>query len=190
MDGNAQNLQRTRMNREGKILYLVRHAKSSWKDATLADRDRPLNGRGKRNSPDMGKRMREQGHQPGLVIASPAKRALATAGNIARELGIDESGIVADENLYFSGASAMREVLARVDDRYRKVMMVGHNPDVTLLLNSLADSGVIDMPTCGIAIIGFDMASWAGLHSTRGVLLAYDTPKSIACSKRTIARTG
>ena len=152
---------------------------SCWKDAALADRDRPLNGRGKRNSPDMGKRMLEQGHKPGIVIASPAKRALATAGNIARELGMDESGIVADENLYFSGASAMLEVLAGVDDRHRKVMMVGHNPDVTSLLNRLADTNIIDMPTCAIAIIGFDMASWAGLRTTRGVLLGYDYPKSI-----------
>jgi phosphohistidine phosphatase len=170
------------MDRERKILYLVRHAKSSWKDATLDDMDRPLNGRGKRNSPDMGKRMLERGHKPGLVISSPAKRALATARNIARELGIDESGIVADDDLYFSGASGMLEVLAGVDDRHRKVMMVGHNPDVTFLLNSLADTSIIDMPTCAIATIGFDMASWAGLHSTQGVLLAYDYPRLMGCS--------
>jgi len=165
------------MNRERKILYLVRHAKSSWKDATLADIDRPLNGRGKRNSPEMGKRMREQGHEPDLVISSPARRALSTAGNIARELGIDESAIVVADDLYFSGATGMLEVLAGVDDRHRKVMMVGHNPDTTSLLNSLADTRIVDMPTCAIAIIGFDMASWTGLHSTHGVLLGYDYPK-------------
>ena len=165
------------VNNEGKILYLVRHAKSSWKDATLADIDRPLNGRGQRNSPDMGKRMREQGHKPDLVISSPARRARVTAGNIVRELGIDESAIAIDEDLYFSGIRGMQAVLESVDDRHRKVMMVGHNPDMTSLLNRLGGTSIINMPTCAIAIIGFDITSWADLHSTQGVLLGYDYPK-------------
>jgi len=165
------------MNNERKTLYLVRHAKSSWKDITLADMDRPLNKRGRRNSPDMGRRMLAQGHKPDLFISSPANRALSTASNIARELGIDESVIITDDELYFSGAEGMQGVLERVDDRYRKVMMTGHNPDMTYLMNRLGNTNVINMPTCAIAIIGFDMASWADLYSTDGVLLGYDYPK-------------
>lgn len=165
------------MINERKILYLVRHAKSSWKDITLADVDRPLNKRGQRNSPDMGRRMLAQGHKPELFISSPANRALSTARNIARELGIDESVILTDESLYFSGAEGMQGVLERVDDRYRKVMMIGHNPDMTYLTNRLGNTNIINMPTCAIAIIGFDIASWAELYSTDGVLLGYDYPK-------------
>lgn len=165
------------MNKEGKILYLVRHAKSSWKDASLGDMERPLNKRGRRNSPVMGKRMLEQGHKPELLISSPANRALSTARNIARELGIDEAEIVSDENLYFSGAQGMQSVLASVDDRHRKVMLIGHNPAMTFLMNRLGNTNIFNMPTCAIAIIGFDMASWADLYSTSGVLLGYDYPK-------------
>lgn len=165
------------MNNHQKTLYLVRHAKSSWKDATLSDMDRPLNKRGKRTSPDMGKRMRVQGHQPELIISSPAKRAISTAINIARELGIDESGIVTNEDLYFSGIKGMLRVLEKVDDRYRKVMMTGHNPTMTDLMNRLCNAGVMNMPTCAIAIIAFDMESWADLYSTEGLLLGYDYPK-------------
>lgn len=165
------------MNDERKILYLVRHAKSSWKDQSQSDIDRPLNKRGRRASPDMGRRMREQGHEPDLIISSPANRALSTARNIARELGIDESGIVTDKDLYFSGAQGMTDVLESVDDRYRTVMMVGHNPTMTYLMNQLANTNVYNMPTCAIAIIGFDMASWADLYSTDGELLGYDYPK-------------
>ena len=141
------------MNNERKILYLVRHAKSSWKDATLGDMDRPLNKRGRRNSPDMGKRMLAQGHKPDLFISSPARRALSTARNLAQELGIDESEIVTDESLYISGAEGMQDVLERVHDRHRKVMMIGHNPDITFLMNRLGNTNIINMPTCAIAIM-------------------------------------
>lgn len=165
------------MNKQQKLLYLVRHAKSSWKAANLSDLDRPLNKRGRRNSPDMGKRMRQQGHKPDRIISSPANRALSTARNIARELGIDEAEIVTDEKLYFSGAEGMQSVLKRVDDHYRKVMMVGHNPTMTFLMERLGNTNVFNMPTCAIAIIGFDMASWADLDSTDGMLLGYDYPK-------------
>ena len=165
------------MNTHQKILYLVRHAKSSWKNSTLSDIDRPLNKRGQRNSPDMGERMRLQGHVPDLIISSPANRAMTTAGNIARELGIDESEIVTHDGLYFSGAKGMLNVLESVDDRYRKVMMTGHNPTMEHLANQLGNTNFISMPTCAVAIIGFDMTSWDDLYSTDGVLLGYDYPK-------------
>ena len=165
------------MNNVQKILYLVRHAKSSWKDESLSDINRPLNKRGQRNSPVMGKRMLEQGHLPELIIASPANRAFSTARNLARELDFDESEIVVDEDLYFSGARGMQGVLKKVDDSYSKVMMVGHNPTMTYFMNQLANTNVFNMPTCAIAIIGFDMASWAELASTEGELLGYGYPK-------------
>jgi len=165
------------MSTKRKILYLVRHAKSSWKDPWLADRDRPLNKRGRRSAPDMGRRMLVQGHRPDLIVSSPAKRALSTARNIAKELDCDVSDIVSDENLYFSGIGGMRSVLEELDDRYQKVMMVGHNPAMTMLMNILGNTSVANMPTCAIAVIGFDIASWADLYSADGDLLGYDFPK-------------
>ena len=69
-----------------KFLYLVRHAKSSWKDASLSDRERPLNGRGRRSAPEMGGRLATGGHSPDLIISSPARRAFSTAKKIAKEL--------------------------------------------------------------------------------------------------------
>ena len=165
------------MNIDRKILYLVRHAKSSWKDPSLADKERPLNKRGRRSAPDMGRRMLEQGHRPDLIISSPANRALSTAKIIAQELGCDVSEILTDDQLYFSGSGGMQSILERLDDRYRKVMVVGHNPAMTSLMNILGNTSVFNMPTCAIAVIGFDMASWADLHSAEGELLGYDFPK-------------
>lgn len=125
----------------------------------------------------MGRRMAVQGHRPDLIVSSPANRALSTARNIALELGCDVSAIVTDENLYFSGRGGMWSVLEALDDRYLKVMLVGHNPAMTNLMNILANTSVINMPTCAIAVIGLDIASWSDLYLADGNLLGYDFPK-------------
>jgi phosphohistidine phosphatase len=164
------------MNTKRKILYLVRHAKSSWSNSSLTDRERPLNKRGRRSAPDMGRRMAAQGHRPELIVSSPANRALSTARNIAKELDYDDADIVTDEALYFG---SMQDVLEGLDDRYNRVMVVGHNPTMTHHMNSLANTSVDNMPTCALAVIGFEISSWVDLYSTGGELLEYDFPKSV-----------
>jgi phosphohistidine phosphatase len=160
-----------------KILYLVRHAKSSWDDPSLADKDRPLSPRGLSSAPDMGRRLAAQGHKPDLVISSPARRALTTAKKIAKETGYRESKVITDDHLYFSGTRSMVDLLEKLDDKYSRVMIVGHNPAMSSLLNILCDSSVENMPTCAIAVINFDMTSWSELTMSDGELVAYDYPK-------------
>lgn len=161
-----------------KILYLVRHAKSSWDDPSLADKDRPLNARGLGSAQEMGRRLVERGQKPDLVISSPARRALTTAKKIARETGYAESGIITDDHLYFSGTRSMVDLLENLDDKYDRVMIVGHNPAMSSLLNILCDSSVENMPTCAIATLEFDMAAWSELTMTDGELVNYDYPKA------------
>ena len=165
-----------------KLLYLVRHAKSSWSDPSLSDRDRPLNKRGRRSAPDMGRRLAAQGHLPELIVSSPAKRAFSTARKIAKELGYERSEIMTDESLYFSGTGGMLEFLENLDDGYQKVMIVGHNPAMTTLLNILSGSSIDNMPTCAVAVIDYPMACWSELRSIEGQLRAYDFPKNSAGS--------
>lgn len=160
-----------------KTLYLVRHAKSSWEDASLADRQRPLSQRGLRDAPDMGRRLAEQGHRPDLIISSPAKRAYSTARRIAKKLAYEKSAIVKDDRLYFAGTGRTLELLEGLDDRHESVMLVGHNPAMTTFLNVLCDTPVHNMPTCAIAVVGYDIGSWTELTSEDGNLLAYDFPK-------------
>jgi phosphohistidine phosphatase len=165
------------MHNNSKTLYLVRHAKSSWQDASLDDRDRPLNNRGRRAAPDMGRRLVEQGHQPDLIIASPARRARSTASIIAAETGYPETAIRLEEALYFEGVVRMCEVLEALPDHYENVMLVGHNPAITSLLNAISDTSIANMPTCAIAIIRYDMETWTDLRSEDGQLVGYDYPK-------------
>ena len=165
-----------------KTLYLVRHAKSSWDDPSLADRDRPLNERGLSSAPDMGRRLAAQGHKPDLVISSPARRALSTAKKLAKEMGYRESKVITDEHLYFSGTRSMVDLLEKLDDKHKKVMIVGHNPAMTSLLNILCDSEVENMPSCAVAMLDFDMESWSELTMTDGELMDYEYPKGSGSS--------
>jgi len=83
-----------------KTLFLVRHAKSSRNEPALQDKDRPLNNRGKRDAPKMGKRLAKREVTPDLILSSPAKRALKTAQLIAKKLDYKLQDIVVDERLY------------------------------------------------------------------------------------------
>jgi len=130
----------------------------------------------------MGGRLAARGHQPDLVISSPAKRAQKTAGIIAKELGHDRSEIVTDERMYFSGVNGMLDMVEEVDDRFQKVMIVGHNPAMTSLMNLLCNASVDNMPTCAVAVIDYSMGSWSELRSSDGNLLDYDFPKNTVSS--------
>lgn len=160
-----------------KSLYLVRHAKSSWSDPSLDDMDRPLNRRGRRNAPDMAERLAVQDHRPELIVSSPARRALDTAGHMARAGGIDEADIVISEALYFTGVRGMLDVIAALPEAVDSAMLVGHNPAMTGLLDHLCGAGIGNMPTCAIAIVGFDASDWRRVPEGGGRLLGYDTPK-------------
>jgi phosphohistidine phosphatase len=77
-----------------KTIILVRHAKSSWKDLSLDDFDRPLNKRGKINAPLMGEKLKERQIMPDLILSSPAKRARKTATTIAKKIGYPKKKII------------------------------------------------------------------------------------------------
>lgn len=160
-----------------KTLYLVRHAKSSWGDPELADIDRPLNKRGGRSCQEMGDRMKKYGWMPELILSSPANRAITTARCIAQQIGYPEADIVVDENIYCSSAGTLCDILQRLDERYAQVMLVGHNPDMTGLVNRLCGPVISDMPTCAIAMVRLDIDHWTETGAVAGELADYDFPK-------------
>ena len=158
-------------------LYLVRHAKSSWEDDSLSDSQRPLNKRGQKNVLEMGRRLAASGLKPDLIIASPAVRALTTARQLASAIGYDQAAIVQNRQLYFEGKSAMLKLIQQTAPGVKSLMLVGHNPDMTSLLNSLCGFQVVNMPTCAIASIQFKQ-DWAEVSYERGFLFDYDFPKN------------
>jgi phosphohistidine phosphatase len=163
-----------------KTVILVRHAKSSWKRPELSDLERPLNKRGQRDAPMMGQRLAARGVQPELLITSPATRARLTAAAIAAALGYDESALRVDERIYHGGAHDILTLVRELDDTLQRVMIFGHNPDLTELANSF-DRGAIDnVPTCGVVELDFDVELWSEIDATNCVRLAFDYPKRTA----------
>ena len=160
-----------------RILTLVRHAKSSWTDVNLSDFDRPLNDRGLKNAPQMGRRLADANYDVENIISSPAERAIDTATNIAREIGFSEHQIVVNANIYEASLSVLINLVTSLDDNFSKIMLVGHNPGFTVLCNFLSNARIDNMPTCSIAQIKFDIDSWSSITEHSGKLIEFDYPK-------------
>ena len=158
-------------------LTLIRHAKSSWDHPELRDFDRPLNPRGLQNAPMMGKRLAAMDYRADTIISSPARRAIMTAENIAAEIGFDPGRIVQNSLVYGASPGALTEVITGISDRFRHAVLVGHNPGITHLCNSLCTSRIDSLPTCGIARIEFDVQNWEEVPGQEGRLVKFDYPK-------------
>ncbi|MDK3165869.1 histidine phosphatase family protein [Aeromonas caviae] len=159
-----------------RTLILVRHGKSSWEDASLSDRARPLAARGLRDAPLMGARLAHLGVKPDLILSSPACRALTTARLLAGELGYSPDRIVIDEGLYESDAGTLLGVVGALSDDLACVLLVGHDPAFTDLAHGFS-SGITRMPTCAVARFTFDAPSWSALSSCSPVVAVLDFPK-------------
>jgi len=157
-----------------KIVYLVRHAKSSWESGVKHDIDRPLNTRGIRSADLMSKHFAEKKLTIEKIVSSPAKRALTTAKTFAAALKITESEILINENIYEAARKTLHDVINSFDDSFSSVMMFGHNPGLTLLANSFGAT-IDSLPTCAITAFEFDVEKWKDVE--KGKLLFYDYPK-------------
>lgn len=160
-----------------KTLYLVRHGKSSWKNESLTDSERPLNKRGKRDAPFMGKLLRQSSDLPDVIISSPAKRALSTAKLFASELGYTKENIVVIEELYMGDESDFIKIIQNIKDSANSIMLFGHNPGITYFASFISDSNIENIPTAGIVRIDFNIKSWEEIGRTKGSLILFEYPK-------------
>jgi phosphohistidine phosphatase len=143
-----------------KILYIMRHAKSSWKDASLDDHRRPLKKRGKRDSKEMGRRLAARAIAPDYIMSSDARRAMDTATAIVAALGIPADRIHRQPALYHVTASELQQLIHDLPDRYARVMLFGHNPTLTDFVNAFLDPPIPNLPTCGIVELHFACEAW------------------------------
>ena len=160
-----------------KRLYILRHAKSSWDDASLADFDRPLNDRGRESAPLMGRLMRDRGYIPDVAIASPAKRAKKTA-KLALEAADINASILFDERVYEASTQTLVNILSGVDDKAESAMIVGHNPGMEGLVRTLTGESQ-EMPTAALAVIDLNVDSWARVGHETGTLIEVLRPKEL-----------
>jgi len=159
-----------------KTLYLARHAKSYWKDQSIPDIDRPLNNRGKRDAPFMGEVLNDKMIMLDLIISSPAKRTKKTAIEIASKLGYSEKKIQFNEDLYEVSSNTIIKLIKKIEEKYDRVMIFGHNPGLTMLNNHISNHYIDNIPTCGIVALQFDK-KWSEIDKNSCKFLFFEYPK-------------
>lgn len=167
-----------------RVLLIMRHAKSSWEDPILADHDRPLKKRGKRDALKMGTFLLENHLNPDLVLCSTARRARQTARRTCGVLGISKNAVRQIQSLYGAGLMSLLEVLGDIPETARRVLLVGHNPGLEDLTRFLGGDQVI-MPEDGkllttAALAHFEMPeSWINLERGGACLKTIVRPKTL-----------
>jgi len=169
-----------------KRLYVLRHAKSSWKDASLADHDRPLAGRGRRAAKAMARYVRDAGIAPELVLCSTALRARQTLERLEPALGKRSTRVEAE--LYGAGPRALLERVHAVPDPVEAVLVIGHNPGLQELVLDLARPAAarreveIKFPTCGLAALECPATRWPDVRAGEAELVAFVRPRDLEVS--------
>ncbi len=158
-----------------KTLLVLRHAKSSWDYPHLSDFDRPLNSRGEKTAPFMGRLVGEKELVPDRIVSSPANRARTTAETAAEAGGFGVQ-VELDDRIYGAGTTGLLYIVAEFDDEDDSVMIVGHNPGFEMLVASLTGEHR-RMPTAALAVIDLDIESWSEIESGSGSLRRIFIPK-------------
>ena len=160
-----------------KTLLLLRHAKSSWENADQKDFDRPLNGRGLKAAPAVGRFLRGQKVQPQLIISSPAERARQTTSLVGEAAGLT-ADLRYDERIYEASVERLMEVVSQIEDAREVVMLVGHNPGFEGLLEKLTGE-TQRMPTAALACLELDLDKWSKVRENTGRLEWLVKPKEL-----------
>ncbi len=171
-----------------KYLTLIRHAKSSWDDTMLNDHDRPLNERGIRTAPIVGRFLSKTYFgsngtpallaKPDRLISSTANRARETAALMEPEL--DAGHTIVDRCLYLAEPKTLLRFARELDDRWSHIMVFAHNPGISAFADRLLKRGEVeDMPTCAAALIELPWDSWSAIDWEEGRLIGFVTPKLI-----------
>ena len=163
-----------------KQLVLVRHAKSSWADASQEDFDRPLNDRGHKDAVSMAARLVKKNILPDAFITSPAKRALTTCRYFAGAFKFDNNKIIKRPNLYLANIAAFRLEISNLDNKFNTVFIFSHNNGITDFANTLTKTRVDNMPTCGVFAVALKTKDWKSFEQAEKEFLFFHYPKEFS----------
>ncbi|MEI9920788.1 MAG: histidine phosphatase family protein [Bacteroidota bacterium] len=160
-----------------KTLILVRHAKSSWDDASLSDFNRPLNERGERDAPRMAKRLKEKDLPVDTILTSPSVRTLTTCNVFVDVLGLPKAQVKTVKELYHAGDEMILKVIKGINDNCRVAMIFGHNPGLTDFVNNLCEEEIDNIPTCGVVRCELKVDRWNDVKWGSAEITFFDYPK-------------
>jgi phosphohistidine phosphatase len=159
-----------------KTLYLMRHAKSSWKDNQLMDHERPLKKKGRKDATSMGTMLSGKKRTPAIIYSSTAERARETAGIVAETSGyIGE--VHYDQRLYLAEPDTLIAFIHELPDNVENILLVGHNPGLEALAQVLSGK-IVALPTAAIAHFKLEVDQWKNINlATRGEMAHLWVPK-------------
>jgi len=163
-----------------KKLIFIRHGRAEEPAPEISDFERSLTLKGKNISKLMARKLREKESMPGIIITSPAFRALETAIIFAREFSIEPEKIIMDNNLYFKmNFQYLVEMLSSVSNSNESVTLFGHNPSFSEISDILCKKGCDFMPKCGVIGISFNIKSWTEIKQHHGKLEYFLIPENL-----------
>ena len=162
-----------------KTIILVRHAKSSWDDFSLKDEERPLTDRGKKNAPDMARRLHKKKVPIDAILSSPAKRAKSTADYFAIEYDIAKKKIILVPELYMASSDAFIKTIRNAPEKADSIALFSHNEGITQFANSLSETRIDHMPTCSVFAVKADIGNWNSFEPGKTEFYFFDYPKSL-----------
>ena len=160
-----------------KYLLIIRHAKSSWALPGQEDFERPLNDRGKRDAPNMAKRLLDKNIQINLFVSSTANRAFTTAAYFADAYGVQKNSIQQIRKLYHAHPPVFYEVIKGIHKDIETAALFSHNPGITEFVNELTATKLDNMPTCGIFGVSADITDWKDFTRAKKTFWFFDYPK-------------
>jgi phosphohistidine phosphatase len=158
-----------------KKIILLRHSKSSWKDSSISDYNRPLNNRGKKDAPFIAKIFNNKNIQLDLIISSGAKRASDTAKLFAESINY-KNEIVFKDDLYLPSSDDILQIIKKMNESFTTILVVCHNPGITDFSNYLCNNFIENIPTSGMVGLNFKM-KWKELVEKSCMLEFFEYPK-------------
>ena len=160
-----------------KTLFLLRHAKSSWKDQSLTDFERPLNRRGKQAAERIGRYLKHELIVPEIVLSSPAVRARETIERVAKAAKWTPE-ILFDQRIYEAGGLRLLEVVSQIENERKTALLVGHNPGIEELLMLLTGESK-RVPTGAFMQIDLKSSKWTNAADKRAKLAWLIKPRKL-----------
>ncbi|MEN5386513.1 histidine phosphatase family protein [Aliarcobacter skirrowii] len=157
-------------------LILIRHAKSDWSNPLLDDFERPLNKRGEKNAPFMAKILKKEIQKPDLIISSPSFRTKLTLEYFLKEFEY-KGEVIFEKSIYEAPFENLLKVIKNIDNKYKTIFLIGHNPGLNDLANFLLGSFEDNIPTSGVLKIDFDTNSWKNISKDNSKLIFFKYPK-------------
>ncbi|MDX2002696.1 MAG: histidine phosphatase family protein [Chitinophagales bacterium] len=160
-----------------KLLYLVRHGKAAWRHQEMNDHERPLKKKGREETAFISQHLAQKGVRPGLLVTSPAKRALQTAEILAQDLEIHPDNLMINISLYNSSHEELLAVILGLPNEYNEAMLISHDPEIANIASFLTNSVFEKIPTAGVVCISFPTNTWHTISQNSGHIEYSLSPK-------------